>query len=84
MIDTTDLDARIITHRLRVDRANHSGWVATNQTDVGADVGQRPRSRARTWSVIAPLAHGGQIARVTVGVRLGRVRSMLGLSAMRS
>jgi len=80
MIDTTDLDARLIIHRVRIERANRAGWMTFTQTDLGGDGRQRRGFLTRVRPVIAQCAHLGTIARVTVGIRLGSVRSALGLN----
>ena len=68
MIDTKDLDARIVDHRLRAEQANRSGWMRANTTASGA----RPSFRGRASSL---LTNVGQSVSLTIGSRLLKVRT---------
>ncbi len=76
MIDTRDLDARIIEHRIRVERANRTGALRS----IHAVPTKRWSSR---WPTVAPFASLGQTVGQTVGpaigVRLLKMQTMLHL-----
>ncbi|MBA2753544.1 MAG: hypothetical protein H0U40_03645 [Chloroflexia bacterium] len=76
MIDTRDLDARIIEHRLRAERANRSGWM---RAVTAASV---PR-----WSFrgrVSSIANVGQISSLAIGFRLRKVQTALHLKRLPS
>lgn len=77
MIDTRDLDARVIDHRLRADRANRSGWMRPNNTASGA----RQSFRGRASSSITKV---GQSVSLTIGFGLLKVQSVLHLKRLPS
>jgi len=81
MIDTRDLDARIIAHRIRVERANRTGTLRS----IHAVPTKRWSSR---WPTVAPFASVGQTVGHTVvpaiGVRLLKMQMMLHLKRLPS
>ena len=81
MIDTRDLDARIIEHRIRVERANRTGALRS----IHAVPTKRWSSR---WPTVAPFASVGHTVGHTVvpaiGVRLLKMQMMLHLKRLPS
>ena len=77
MIDTSDLDARIIEHRTRVERANCSGWMRANNNASGA----RRSFRGRASSSITNV---GQSVSLTIRFRLLKVQMALHLKRLPS
>ncbi len=76
MIDTKDLDARIIEHRLRAERANRSGWM---RAMTAASVPRRS-FRGRVSSI----ASIGQISSLAIDVRLRKMLIVLHLKRLPS
>ena len=72
MIDTTDLDARVIEHRTRVQRVNRSGW--TRADPIGPR--DHHRFRARAMLLIRHLADSGRLSYQAIGDRLDWSRAL--------
>ncbi len=77
MIDTRDLDARIIEHRIRVERANRTGALRS----IHAVPTKRWSSR---WPTVAPFASVGHTVVPAIGVRLLKMQMMLHLKRLPS